>query len=189
LAEAPWRGDYGSYMKTYTQKASVIWLGTQQRGKGAVSTPSAALRNAPYGSGSDLKRKGTSPAELIAAAHAGSFSMTLAKELGVDGYSPSQIDTTATVTLEDIAAGWTMTQIHLDVGATVPLATQCDFIDAALRAKANCPISRLLSANISMRAHLIDQAGDPRLKHRRSSAAPPLGDGRKNRARRMGASN
>ena len=119
-----------------------------------MSTPSAALKKAPYASGSDLKRRGTNPPELIAAAHAGSFSMTLADELGVAGYSPNQIDTTATVTMEDIAAGWTMTQIHLDVAATVPRATQCDFIDAALRARANCPISRLLSATISMRARL-----------------------------------
>jgi len=119
-----------------------------------MSTPSAALKKVPYASGSDLKRRGTNPPELIAAAHAGSFSMTLANELGVAGYSPNQIDTTATVTMEDVAAGWTMTQIHLDVAATVPRATQCDFIDAALRARANCPISRLLGATISMRARL-----------------------------------
>ena len=83
-----------------------------------------------------------------------SFSMTLANELGQAGYSPRQIDTTATVTMEDIAARWTMTQVHLDVIATVPKVAQCDFIDAALRAKANYPISRSLNANISMRANL-----------------------------------
>ena len=141
-------------MKPYTRKASVLWLGTRQHGKGAISTPSAVLKKVPYASGSDLRRRGTSPPELIAAAHAGSFSMALAHELGQAGYRPRQIDTTATVTMEDIAAGWTMTQIHLDVAATVPRATQCDFIDAALRARANCPISRLLSATISMRARL-----------------------------------
>jgi osmotically inducible protein OsmC len=80
--------------------------------------------------------------------------MTLASELAKAGYSPDQIDTTATVTMEDLATGWTMTQIHLDVIATVPDAVQCDFIDAALRAKLNCPVSRLLSANISMAAKL-----------------------------------
>jgi osmotically inducible protein OsmC len=80
--------------------------------------------------------------------------MTLANELGEAGYHPRQIDTTATVTMEDIAAAWTMTQIHLDVIATVPKVAQCDFVDAALRAKANCPISRSLNANISMRATL-----------------------------------
>jgi len=112
------------------------------------------LKKVPYASGSDLRRRGTSPPELIAAAHAGSFSMTLAHELGEAGYRPRQIGTTATVTMEDIAAGWTMTQIHLDVVATVPKVAQCDFVDAALRAKANCPISRSLNANISMRATL-----------------------------------
>ena len=141
-------------MKPYTRKASVLWLGTRQRGKGAISTPSAVLKKAPYASGSDSKHRDTNPTELIAAAHAGSFSMTLANELGEAGYSPRQIDTTATVTMEDIATGWTMTQIHLDVIATVPRVAQCDFIDAALRAKANCPISRSLKANISMRANL-----------------------------------
>jgi len=141
-------------MKPYTRKASVLWVGTGQRGKGAISTPSAVLKQAPYASGNNIKRRGTSPPELIAAAHAGSYSMTLANELGEAGYSPRQIDTTGTVTMENIAAKWTMTQVQLDVIATVPKVAPCDFIDAALRAKANCPISRSLNANISMRAKL-----------------------------------
>ena len=145
-------------MKPYTRKASVLWLGTCQRGKGSVSLPSAVLKKVPYASGSDLKWRGANPPELIAAAHAGSFSMTLAHELGEAGYRPRQIDTTVTVTMEDIAAGWTLTQIHLDVIATVPKVAQCDFVDAALRAKANCPISRSLNANISMRAQLTPQS-------------------------------
>ena len=132
------------------------------------------LKQVPYASGSDIRRRGTSPPELIAAAHAGSFSMTLANELGEAGFRPRQIDTTATVTMEDIAAGWTMTQIHLDVIATVPKVAQCDFVDAALRAKANCPISRSLNANISMRATLSqrDAAGPGifRKKGRRNDA-------------------
>jgi osmotically inducible protein OsmC len=94
--------------------------------------------------------------------------MTLANELGEAGYRPRQIDTTATVTMEDIAAGWTMTQIHLDVVATVPKVAQCDFVDAALRAKANCPISRSLNANISMRAQLSQRAVLVRLLPRRN---------------------
>src|SRR5881296_2501566 len=149
-------------MKPYTRKASVLWLGTHQGGKGAISTPSAVLKNVAYASGSDLKQRGTNPPELIAAAHAGSFSMALASELGEAGYSPAQIDITATVTMEDVAAGWTMTQIHLDVVAIVPKVAQCDFIDAALRAKSSCPISRLLDANISMRAKLTRRAAPAR---------------------------
>ncbi len=141
-------------MRPYTRKASVLWLGSRQRGKGAISTPSAVLRKAPYASGRNAKRRGTSPAELLAAAHAGSFSMTLAHELGQAGYRPRQIDITAAVTMEDNAAGWTLTQIHLDVVATVPKVPECDFVDAALRAKANCPVSRALNPNISMRAKL-----------------------------------
>jgi osmotically inducible protein OsmC len=141
-------------MKVYTRKATVLWLGTRQRGKGAISTPSAALKMALHAAGSNNKRRGTNPPELIAAAHAGSFSLSLANELGEAGYCPRQIDTTAMVTMENIAAGWTMTQIHLDVIAAVPKVAECDFVDAALRAKANCPISRALNANISMRAKL-----------------------------------
>ena len=141
-------------MKPYTRTASVLWRGSRQRGKGAISTPSAVLRKAPYTSGSGVRRRLTSPAELLAAAHAGSFSMTLAHELGEAGYRPHQIDTTAAVTMKDNAAGWTLTQIHLDVVATVPNVAECDFVDAALRAKANCPISRALNPNISMRAKL-----------------------------------
>ena len=141
-------------MKPYSHKASVLWLGTRQHGKGAISTPSTALKTAFHAAGGDIKRRGTNSPELIAAAHAGSYSLTLAKELGQAGYHPRQIDTTATVTMENIAAAWTMTQIHLDVIAAVPKVAECDFVDAALRAKANCPISRALNANISMNAKL-----------------------------------
>ena len=145
-------------MRSFTLDASVSWLGSHQHGKGAITTHSDVLKNAPCVSGLHVgqsgQRRSTNPPELIAAAHAGSFSMALANELGKAGYSPDQIDTIATVTMEDLATGWTMTQIHLDVIATVPDGVQCDFIDAALRAKMNCPVSRLLSANISMAAKL-----------------------------------
>ena len=102
----------------------------------------------------DLKRRGVNPPELIAAAHAGSFSLTLANELEEAGYHAKQIDTTATVQMEYISQEWTLTQIDLDVTARVPKAAECDFVDAALQAKANCPISRALNTNISMRAKL-----------------------------------
>jgi lipoyl-dependent peroxiredoxin len=102
----------------------------------------------------DAKGCGTNPTELIAAAIAGSFSLTLADELGQAGYKPREVDTMATVTLEHLAAGWTLTQILLSVTATVPRAAECDFVDATLRAKANCPISRALNANTLMTAKL-----------------------------------
>jgi osmotically inducible protein OsmC len=176
-------------MKPYTRKASVLWLGTRQSGKGAITTPSAVLKQVPYASGSDVRRRGTSPPELIAAAHAGSFSMTLANELGEAGYRPRQIDTTATVTMEDIAAGWTMTQIHLDVIATVPKVAQCDFVDAALRAKANCPVSRSLNANISMHATLSQQRATARLLPQRNWSTAGPGIFPKKGLRRNGANN
>jgi osmotically inducible protein OsmC len=176
-------------MKPYTQKASAIWRGGHRRGGGVITTPSAVLQSEAYNIGRDVARSGTSPPELIAAAHAGSFSMTLANELGEAGYRPRQIDTTATVTMEDIAAGWTMTQIHLDVIATVPKVAQCDFVDAALRAKANCPISRSLNANISMRAHLSQRDPAARLLPRQNWCTAGPGILRKKRLRRNGAKN
>jgi osmotically inducible protein OsmC len=142
-------------MKTYTRQASVSWRGTPRHGKGAISLPRSL--KLPYASGNNERAKITNPPELIAAAHAGSYSISLAHELGVAGFNPNQIETTATVTMEPVAAGWKMTQIHLDVVASVPRALQCDFIDAAMRAKANCAISQLVSANISMCARLNPQ--------------------------------
>src|SRR5436309_7701169 len=175
-------------MKPYTRKASVLWSGTRQHGKGAISTPSAVLKKVPYGCGRAIKVRGTNPPELIAAAYAGSFSMTLANELGEAGYRPRQIDTTATVTMEHLAEAWTMTQIHLDVIATVPKVAQCDFVDAALRAKANCPISRSLNANISMRAKLSPRgAAAERVRSKRIPVTPVSATIRNNRARRNGA--
>jgi osmotically inducible protein OsmC len=141
-------------MKVYARQASVRWLGTRQRGKGSLNSPNAALKMALYATDGEHKPRGTNPPELVAAALAGSFSLTLAHQLGAAGYRPRQIDTTATVAMEDVAAGWTLTQIHLDVTAAVPKVAECDFVGAALEAKANCPISRALNANISMRAKL-----------------------------------
>jgi osmotically inducible protein OsmC len=141
-------------MKSYDRRASVRWLGTHQHGTGAITTPSAVLKVALHSTDGDTKRRGTNPPELVAAAVAGSFSLTLAHELGEAGYRPRQIDTTATATLEYIAARWTLTQIHLDVTATVPKLAECDFVDATLQAKANCPISRVLKADMLMSAKL-----------------------------------
>jgi lipoyl-dependent peroxiredoxin len=141
-------------MKTYARHASARWLGTRPRGKGAINIPSAALKVALHAGDSDSKGARTNPAELIAAALAGSFSMTLADELGQAGYKPQAIDTIATVTVERLASGWTLTQILLSVTATVPRVAECDFVDTTLRAKANCPVSRALNAITSMTAKL-----------------------------------
>jgi lipoyl-dependent peroxiredoxin len=141
-------------MRPYARQASVRWLGTGQRAKAASYKPNAALQMTLCPKVGDLQRRGVNPPELIAAAHAGSYSLTLANVLAEAGYRPRQIDTTATVMMEHDAKGWTLTQIHLDVAARVPRAAECDFVDAALLAKANCPVSRALNANISMRAKL-----------------------------------
>ena len=97
---------------------------------------------------------GTNPDELIAASLGGCFSMALSNELGLCGFHPKSIETTATATLQDLAEGWTLTHVQLDVRANVPDASQARFMDAALAAKTNCPISRLLKTNISMTARL-----------------------------------
>jgi lipoyl-dependent peroxiredoxin len=141
-------------MKTYARHASARWLGTRRRGKGAINTPSAALKMIFHAGEGDAKGDGTNPDELVAAAIACSFSLTLAEELGQAGYKPREIDTMASVTLEHLADGWRLTQILLAVTATVPRAADCDFVDATLRAKANCPISRALNANTLMTAKL-----------------------------------
>jgi lipoyl-dependent peroxiredoxin len=119
---------------------------------------------APDGARGGLKPRGSNPPELIAAAHAASFASTLANELAEAGYPPRQIETTALITMESIATRWTLTQIHLEVIAAVPRVAECDFVDAALRAKANCPISRALNANISMQAKLSSEGLSARSK-------------------------
>ena len=101
-----------------------------------------------------IEGRGTNPDELIAASLSGCFTMALCSELGLFGFHPARIETTATATLEDLSAGWTLTHMQLDVHASVPDASQARFIDAAIAAKTNCPIARLLKTNISMTATL-----------------------------------
>lgn len=175
-------------MKTYARHASARWLGTRQRGKGAIHTPSGALNLALRATDGDAKGRGTHPAELIAAALAGSFSLSLADELGQAGYHPREIDTRATVTLEYLAAGWTLTQSLLAVTATVPRAAECDFVDAALRAKAKCPLARALNANVSMRAHLNRSEARPEILPQLNPDIPGRHKARKKRPQPTAAS-
>jgi len=137
------------------RKASAIWQGNLKSGKGSISTASGALSNTQYSFSTRFEQGvGTNPEELIAAAHAGCFSMALSAQLGEAGLTPDRIDTAATVTLEKTGAGWEVTASHLDVRAKVPGASQSAFETAANNAKAGCPISRLLKANITMAASL-----------------------------------
>jgi osmotically inducible protein OsmC len=136
------------------RKASATWVGNLKRGKGVVTTESGSLSQSQYFAISHENGKGTNPYELIAAAHAACFSMALSNELARAGFTPPRIVTTATVTMEQLPVGWTVTGIQLEVLAEAPRAQQIDFINAAISAKTNCTISRLLKTNISMNAKL-----------------------------------
>src|SRR3954463_7972356 len=137
------------------RKASAEWKGGLKDGKGTISTDSGVLANAQYSFSTRFEEgKGTNPEELIAAAHAGCFSMALSGQLGNAGMTADSIRTTANVTLEKTDAGFTVTSVHLDVMAKIPGADQVKFDTAANNAKAGCPISRLLNAKITMEAKL-----------------------------------
>jgi osmotically inducible protein OsmC len=137
------------------RKASAQWRGGLKDGKGTVSSASGALKSTPYSFSTRFEdQPGTNPEELIAAAHAGCFSMALSGQLGGAGMTADSIDTTATVTMEKLEAGWTVTKMHLDVTAKIPGADKAKFETAANNAKAGCPISRLLKAEITMDAKL-----------------------------------
>lgn len=138
------------------RKASAVWNGSLKEGKGTISTDSKVLSNAQYSFSTRFENGiGTNPEELIAAAHAGCFSMALSAQLGGAGITPDSIETTASVTLEKLDAGFTVTKVHLDVTAKIPGADAAAFEKAAQDAKAGCPISRLLKAEISMTAKLV----------------------------------
>ena len=137
------------------RSASAVWTGSLKEGNGKISTPSGVLHDAPY---SFLTRfenaKGTNPEELIGAAHAGCFAMALSAQLSTMNFTPDSIQTKAAVTLEKLEAGWTISRVHLDVAAKVPDISSSAFEAAAASAKANCPVSRLLKAEITMTASL-----------------------------------
>lgn len=137
------------------RKASAVWNGGLKDGKGTISTESGALKQTQYSFGARFENGvGTNPEELIAAAHAGCFSMALSGQLAGAGLTADKIETTATVTLEKLPDGWTINKIHLDVAAKIPSADKSKFEAAAAAAKAGCPISRLLKAEITMEARL-----------------------------------
>lgn len=138
-----------------TRKASAEWRGNLKDGKGTISTESGVLEQTQYSFGSRFEEgKGTNPEELIAASHAGCFSMALSLILGEMGMTAESIRTSATVTLEKQAEGFTVTRSHLDLVARIPGADASRFQEAAEKAKAGCPISKLLKAEITMDAKL-----------------------------------
>jgi lipoyl-dependent peroxiredoxin len=137
------------------KKASAIWKGGIKDGSGTISTETGVLNNAPYGFKSRFENgKGTNPEELLGAAHAGCFSMALSLILGEAGMTAEKIETQAAVTLEKVGDGFSITSSHLDVTAKIPGADPAKFQEAADKAKAGCPLSKVLNAKITMNAKL-----------------------------------
>lgn len=133
------------------RSASANWKGTGKEGKGTVSTETGVLNSTPYSFSSRFENgAGTNPEELIAAAHAGCFTMKLSFVISGAGFTPDNLDTKATTTFENGA----ITNVHLDVTASVPGLDAAKFAEFAEDAKANCPISKLFNTNITMDAKL-----------------------------------
>ncbi|MEP6767296.1 MAG: OsmC family protein [Acidobacteriota bacterium] len=137
------------------RKASAEWQGDLKSGKGKISTESGILSSTPYSFTTRFENeKGTNPEELIAAAHAGCFTMALSAELGKAGLTAESLRTSATVTLDKVDGGWGVTESHLEVVAKIPGASDEAFQKAAHAAETGCPISKLLKAKISLDARL-----------------------------------
>jgi osmotically inducible protein OsmC len=139
-------------MKT---SGSAVWSGGLKDGTGSISTHSGALKEYPYGFTSRFEGKpGTNPEELIGAAHAGCFTMALSNILGEAGMTAERMDTKADVTLEKLDDGFAITAVHLTLRAKIPGADNAKFQECAAKAKAGCPVSKLLKATITLDAAL-----------------------------------
>lgn len=139
------------------KKGSARWNGGLKDGKGAISTESGALSSYPYGFAARFEGvKGTNPEELIGAAHAGCFTMALSMILGEAKLTAEQMDTTAEVTLEQVDGGFAITSVHLTLHAKVPGADKATFESLAAKAKAGCPVSKLLNTEITLEAILLE---------------------------------
>jgi osmotically inducible protein OsmC len=139
------------------RSASAIWKGSLKEGSGSLTAPSGVLKSTPYSFGRRFgEDPGTNPEELVAAAHAGCFAMALSAELGKAGFTPTQLDATAEVSLENVQpGGWTVTTSHITLKAQIAGIDQAKFNEIANGAKAGCPISRLLTAKITLDARLV----------------------------------
>ena len=137
------------------RNASAEWRGDLKSGKGTISSGSGVLDNTQYSFSTRFESgKGTNPEELVAAAHAGCFSMALSAQLGERGITPETIRTTATVTLDKTEDGFSITSSHLEVNAKIPGVDKAKFDEAAKAAKEGCPISKLFNTTITMNATL-----------------------------------
>jgi lipoyl-dependent peroxiredoxin len=139
------------------RKGSAAWQGGIKDGKGSISTESGALKEYPYGFASRFEgQRGSNPEELIGAAHASCFTMALSKILEDAKLKAERMDTSAEVTLEQVADGWAITTIHLTLKAKVPGTDQATFASLAAKAKAGCPVSKLFKAEITLDASLVE---------------------------------
>ncbi|WP_300273681.1 OsmC family protein [Halomonas sp.] len=134
---------------------SAVWQGGLKNGKGSVSTQSGVLKEVPYSFAKRFEGEaGSNPEELIGAAHASCYSMALSMILGEAGLTAERIATEAKVALEEVDGGFAITRIHLSTVASIPGADQAAFQDAAEKAKAGCPVSKLFNAEITLDARL-----------------------------------
>jgi lipoyl-dependent peroxiredoxin len=141
--------------KTMQRKASAVWKGGLKDGKGTISAPGGVLNNTQYSFSTRFENApGTNPEELIAAAHAGCFSMALSAQLGEAKLTPESISTTVTLSLDKLDSGWTITTSHIDVVGKVPGADAATFQKYAEAAEKGCPVSKVLNAKITMNAKL-----------------------------------
>jgi osmotically inducible protein OsmC len=138
------------------RNAAAVWEGGIKDGEGFISAESGVFSEAPYSFNNRFEeRKGTSPEELLAAAHASCYSMALSLVLGESGITPERLDTTATVTVEPDDGGFTITAVHLEVHARIPDVDPQVFEQAANGAKAGCPVSKLFNTEITLETHLV----------------------------------
>jgi len=136
--------------------ANAEWHGDLKSGKGTISTASTVLSSTPYSFSTRFEDgKGTNPEELLAAAHAGCFTMAVSAQLAGAGLTAESLETTCTITLEKLPAGFTITESHLDLKAKVPGASQEAFDQAVENAKAGCPVSKLYKTNITLERRLL----------------------------------
>lgn len=137
------------------RSASAAWEGDLKSGKGTISTETGTLASAPYSFSARFENgKGTNPEELVAAAHAGCFTMALSAELSKAGLVAKSLRTTCTITLDRVGEGWGITSSHLDLVASIPGGSKDAFAAAARAAETGCPISKLLNAKITLDARL-----------------------------------
>ncbi|GBR54343.1 osmotically inducible protein OsmC [Neokomagataea thailandica NBRC 106555] len=140
---------------TILKTASAHWSGPIKEGKGTISTQSGALSSQPYGFNTRFEDKpGTNPEELLGAAHAGCFTMALSLILGNAGLTATALDTEATVSLDQVKDGFAISKVHLKLRGTVPGATEEKFLELANTAKAGCPLSKVINAEITLDAAL-----------------------------------